>query len=385
MIRVTQAQTARFILQKNSLITGMSDLTQMVRSIGGLPDDHALTAYLAAYARLTTFKPADLLNTLYQSGRLATGIFMRSQPYVVSETDFVTFYAATARQRRQNLNAEFRLWGVENRDIEQIGEAIIAAVGMQPATDKAIIEQLPAEMVREVSQTSRGGRVSTTTTAALALRWLVVEGRLALGRERGKLHDWRNTEFVYAPLTYWHPGIDLGEAQDEASAQAEVVRTYLAAFGPATEADISFWTGFGKSETARAVSTLSSETVMTLIEGLPGMTLLLKAQAEVLSATEIDAAVVNVLPADDPFITAHRASRQRYFDDPSLQRQVFDNQGGAKPTIIVNGRIVGTWDEPTEESFGMLDWRLLTRVDATVEPLIEAEIERVEKFFAASS
>jgi hypothetical protein len=196
--------------------------------------------------------------------------------------------------------------------------------------------------------------------------------------------DWHEERLTYARFAHLYPGLHLAETPGEAAAQKWLVRAYLATFGPATEADISFWTGFGKSETARAVSALSSETTMTQVEGIPGMTLLLKEQAEALQATEpFSAPVVNVLPADDPFTTAHRASRSRYFSDPALDRQVFGSKGGAKPTIVVNGQIVGTWDEPSEESFGMIDWRLLTGVEATVEPLIEEEIERVENFLAA--
>ncbi len=383
MIRTTQAQAAHFVLNKNALITGATDLPLLVKSLGGLIAEPRLTPFLSAYARLGRFKPNDLLTALYLSGRLMSSPLLRGQQYIIPEEDFVTFYAATARQRKQQFNAEFRLWDIENEAVEQVAEAIMAAVGSEPMTAAAIAETIPAEMNRELTQTSRGGRVSRTTTVELALRWLVAEGRLYAGRDGGAAGDWRTPTVVYAPLRRWHASLNLANLPDEAAAQTQVVRTYLAAFGPATEADISFWTGFGKSETARAVNALSGETTLTMVEGIPGMTLLLTEQAEALQATEpFITSVVNVLPADDPLTTAHRASRARYFSDPSLQRQVFNSKGHAKPTILVNGQIVGTWDMPTEESFGMIDWRLLLAVEAKVEPVIEAEIERVEKFLA---
>lgn len=380
MIRTTQAQATHFILQKNYLCVKATELSQLINTLGGLPGAPLLSPFLAAYARLPHFKPADLLTGLAQNGDLIRGNLMRNQHYIVTAEKFTHFYAATARQRKQSLNAEFRLWGVDNSDIERLGEAIMGIIGNQPLTSQSIAEQLAPEARRELTQTSRGGQVSVTSNVDLALRWLAANGQLCAGREQGML-DWRAEEMVYAPLRYWQPGIDLTDLPDEAQAQAEVTRAYLAAFGPATEADISFWSGFGKSETARAVSALSSEMTMTLVEGIPGMTLLLKEQAQALQATEpFSVPVVKALPANDPFTTAHRASRSRYFSDPSLQRQVFDSKGGAKPVIVVNGQIVGVWDEPNQESFGMIDWRLLASVEAKIEPLIEAEIERVEKF-----
>lgn len=381
MIRTTQTQAAHFILNKNALVADTPDVTHLVKALGGLPGEPPLTPFLAAYARRQRFKPGDLLAALYLSGRLIQSPLMRGQSYIVAEEDFLTFYAATARQRKQQFNAEFRLWSIDNEEIEGVGAAIVEVVEADPSSAEAIAEHLPAAMQRTLTQTSRGGRVSETTPMALALRWLVANGQLTARRAQGSSGDWRSTAMVYAPLRHWHAGLNLAEAPEEAEAQAQVVRRYLAAFGPATEADISFWTGFGKSETARAVNTLSDETAMTLVEGIPGMTLLLSEQAEALQTTEpFTTSLVNILPADDPFTIAHRASRSRYFSDASLQRQVFNSHGNAQPTIMVNGQIVGIWDEPNEESFGMIDWRLLVAVEAKVEPVIEAGIEQLEKF-----
>jgi hypothetical protein len=182
---------------------------------------------------------------------------------------------------------------------------------------------------------------------------------------------------TYAPLPTWYPGLDLTTAPSEAEAQAALVQAYLAAFGPVTEADISFWTGFGKSETARAVNALASKTTLTLVEGIPGMLLLLKEQAEALQATQPPSPpIVNILPDDDSFVTAHRASRARYFADQKLQRHVFNSSGAAQPTIVVNGQIVGTWEWADHQ----LTWRLLAEIDPTFLPLIQAEIERVGAF-----
>jgi hypothetical protein len=90
--------------------------------------------------------------------------------------------------------------------------------------------------------------------------------------------------------------------------------------------------------------------------------------------------IVNALPTDDPFTTAHRASRSRYFSDQKLQRQVFSSSGAAKPTLMVNGQVTGVWAWQPDGAPPHLSWQLLAPVDPAIVPLIEAELAEVAVF-----
>ena len=378
MIRVTLAQATHFILAKNHLAEPTADLVRLVGALGGVPADPPATPFFALFARLKNFTPSDLI-TAHQKRLLARTMLMRGHRYFVPIEAFSTFQAATARQRRQNLNSEFRLWDIKNSEIEQLGQAILAVVDDQPRAAEVISNQLSPDVIRDLTQTSRGGRVSQTTNVALALRWLTANGQLYALPDPALATDWRRDEVLYTRSNVWSPETDLIDAPDEAPAQAAVVRAYLTAFGPASEADISFWTGFGKSETARAISALSAETTLTLVEGIPGITLLLKSQADALQAVAAPAEpVINILPADDPFLAAHRASRARYFADQKLQRQIFNSAGAAKPTIVIDGQVVGVWD--VDPQTNQISWRLLAKVNRGLESLIEDKVEHLERF-----
>jgi hypothetical protein len=213
---------------------------------------------------------------------------------------------------------------------------------------------------------------------ALVLRWLAARGVLGARPSDPDATPLQSAPpLIYAPLSYWYPDLNLSATPGEAEAQAALTHAYLAAFGPATEADISFWTGFGKSETARAVNALAAKTTLTLVESIPGMLLMLKEQAEALSATHPPSEpLINVLPADDPYTIAHRASRSRYLADQKLQRHVFSSTGAAQPVIVVNGQIAGVWEQQDQQ----LTWRLLAEVDPALLPLFQAELEHVAAF-----
>jgi hypothetical protein len=51
---------------------------------------------------------------------------------------------------------------------------------------------------------------------------------------------------------------------------------------------------------------------------------------------------VNLLPVLDPYIMGYE-ERERYLD-PEYYDNVFDFNGNAAPTILIDGRVVGVWD-----------------------------------------
>jgi hypothetical protein len=380
VIRATLTQTNIHILQKNFLLgKNVPSLVDYVGQLAGLPGDEPTAPFLTTRARRSNFSADELLTELYDRRSLIKTPLMRNVDYVVRTAQVIALHSATARQRNQAFNAQFRLWGVDsNEDIENLGPAILEVMDDQPLTAAAIVERLPANLIQELSQTSRGGRVSRTDNVSLALRWLVGQGALAVSNQAT---DWRQETRLYARFGDLYPGLDLTDAPGEAEAQKELVRAYLAVFGPATEADISFWTGFGKSETARATAGLSAETSLAMVDGIPGTLLMLRSQVDGLRSAQIPAEpVVNIVPANDPYVTACRASRSRYFENAQLQRQIFNSTGAARPAILVNGQVGGSWSWSAAEGQDIVTWRLFDEVEPAVESAIVAEIEAMATF-----
>lgn len=63
--------------------------------------------------------------------------------------------------------------------------------------------------------------------------------------------SWRSNRLAYAAWADWLPDLD-PLAMDELSAQRELVRRYVAAYGPVDLEDVRWWTGWTKAATVAA-------------------------------------------------------------------------------------------------------------------------------------
>ena len=179
------------------------------------------------------------------------------------------------------------------------------------------------------------------------------------GRPRG---TWISSQYRWAPLESWLAG---GlEEWDVEAAQVELARRWLAAFGPATPADLRWWTGWTAGVTKRALAAL--ETAEVDLDGEPGI--VLGDDLEPVAAPE---PWVALLPGLDPTVLGW--TRRGWYLGPH-RPLLFDSAGNAGPTVWCDGRIVGGWGQPVG---GEVAVRLLEDVGAEARAAVEAEAERL--------
>ncbi len=166
------------------------------------------------------------------------------------------------------------------------------------------------------------------------------QGLLMRGRsDKG----WKSNTHTYYLFSDYFPGMDLN-AVDPAQARETTVRQYLAAYGPATVKDISWWSGFTMTEVRRILQTLARETAEVEIPELKGSYVML-ADGRSRPGSAFDPPsqpVVNLLPALDPYLMGYK-ERERYLDNQHYNL-VFDRSGNSTSTILVEGRVAGVWD-----------------------------------------
>ncbi len=174
-----------------------------------------------------------------------------------------------------------------------------------------------------------------TTEVPLGPRLLTLlgaEGRVVRAGNRGHWRQARPTWGVTEQV--------LGEPVtplDSHDGYRELVRRWLATFGPGTEADIVWWLGATKTVVRRALAELDA-TQVSLDAGDVGWVLPDDVEPPADPDEEPWAALLPVL---DP--TTMGWKQRDFYLDPDDKAYLFDTNGNAGTTAWWNGRIVGCW------------------------------------------
>jgi Winged helix DNA-binding domain len=123
---------------------------------------------------------------------------------------------------------------------------------------------------------------------------------------------------------------------DVAAARVELVRRYLAAFGPATRADLADWSGLRVRDFVPALDALEP---LRRFRDEDGRELLDLARAPLPPADTPSPA--RLLPKWDSLLLGH-ADRRRVMTDEH-RRIVIGKNGDVAQTFLVDGMVAGTW------------------------------------------
>jgi hypothetical protein len=186
-----------------------------------------------------------------------------------------------------------------------------------------------------------------------ALVYASAVGLVCRGPDRG-----RHASFVL--LDDWLPGSPAGPDGDDAL--AELARRYFAAYSPATTADFAAWS---RLAAARAVALIRDELSPAEVDGRPGYRL---GEVEPQRGTRL-------LPAFDNYLIGYQ-DRSAILA-PDLHPEVY--QGGMiRPTIVVDGQVVGTWS--MQRAKGTVTLAPFAALSATQRRGVSAEVEDLSRF-----
>ncbi|MFI1408979.1 winged helix DNA-binding domain-containing protein [Streptomyces sp. NPDC020707] len=325
---------------------------EVAASLVALHGTDPASVYLAVGARLTDAAGAGTVSAmeraLYEDRTLIRMHGMRHTVFVFPTGLVPVVHASTglavAARARAALIEDMALAGAPDAEwlaeVETSALAALARYGEATAAELARAEPRLRERFTYAAGKSYEG---VHTVSSRLLRVLGVEGRVVRGRPLG---SWTSTQFRWAVAP---PCAELPVAE----AQAELIRRWLAACGPATEADLRWWTGWKAGDVRRALSAVEAVTVSVD----EGVAYVLPEAVEPVAAVEPWAAL---LPGLDP--TAMGWRERDWYCPPGLRPTLFDRSGNIGPTVWWNGRIVGGWAQRPD---GEIAWRLLDSGDAT--------------------
>jgi hypothetical protein len=162
------------------------------------------------------------------------------------------------------------------------------------------------------------------------LGYLAQTGVLCLGpTDAGQQQFVLVAEWVAA-----HPG------KARSAALGELALRYFTGHGPATVRDLARWAGLPLGDARAGLATVRPELAAIEVDGVEYQ--LAPETADLLAAVREEARGVYLLPGFDEFLLGY-ADRSAVLDPQFADRIVPGGNGMFRPTVVSDGRIVGTW------------------------------------------
>jgi hypothetical protein len=329
------------------------------------------TVYLSLWARTTDPTLEAVQRALYVDRLVLRMLAMRRTMFVVPSDEVAIFHAAATglvRTERKRGAQLVSMLGVSNPAawLKKAEKAALAALEKRgEATAQELAADVPA-LARKVRLNWGKKYEGEIAMGSRVLFLLALDGKIVRAQPRG---SWVSSQYRWAPMDSW-----LGRAVPEmpvARAQVEVIRRWLARFGPGTEGDIRWWTGWTAREVRAALATIGA--VEVDMDGQRGYVL-----PDDLETTPKPKPWVALLPPLDPTTMGWR-ERDWYLG--AHKNHLFDRNGNAGPTIWVNGRIAGGW---AMRATGDVVTRLLEDVGKKAARAVDAEAARLTKWIGAA-
>jgi winged helix DNA-binding protein len=348
-----------------------NDVETIAGDVVGLHATDPATVYLGSRARASGVDVAAVEGALYDDRSLVRMLGMRRTMFVVP-VDLAALVAAActsdiaATERRRFVQmlegaGVARDGGRWLRRVEQATLDALEARGEAVAADLSsdvpdLRTKIPfGEGKKWAGEMGVSGRV---------LVLLAAEGRVVRGRPRG---SWVSTQYVWSPMARW-----LGEdlpAMHATAARTELVRRWLYSYGPATRADIKWWTGWTMAAVTRALEDLD----VTEVDADVGPAVLLSDDLDPVKPVK---QWVAFLPSLDSTVMGWK-ERTWYLGEHG--RALFDRNGNAGATVWWDGRIAGGWAQRTD---GTIAFRLLEDIGREGAAAVAIEAGRLESWLA---
>ena len=285
---------------------------RLVEHLAGLQAQAPFPPYYGLWSRLDGFRPDDLAELI--TGRQVVRIaLMRGTIHLVSARDCLTFRPLLQPVLEQGLR------GLLTRELKGVDTQALAVTG------RALVEEKPrtfSELGELLSATWPDHPANWLAQGVRALVPLVqVPPRAVWGRAGQSLHT---------SAEAW-----LGLPLDDAPSLDDLFERYLAAFGPATVADVQAWSGLTR---LREVAERLRPRLRTFRDPAGGELFDLPDAPRPSPDTD---APVRLVAEFDNLILSH-ADRSRIIGEAARQR-IFTRNGIFPGTVLAGGFVAGMW------------------------------------------
>ncbi|MBO0782557.1 MAG: AlkZ family DNA glycosylase [Ktedonobacteraceae bacterium] len=306
---LNRATLARQLLLERASLTPLAAIKQLA----GMQGQLANPPYIGLWSRLQSFRKSDLTELLERLEVVRTSM-MRRTLHLTTAEDYLHFRPALAALHTRHLESFFAQLQIDGLTRERLLAEIQDFLREKPRTNVELRARL-AELIPQM-----GERLLYVVRASLPLIQVFPGGAWGVGG---------SPAYAPAPLLLGRSFVPSAEGL------RTLIRSYLAAFGPASIKDLQIWSGLSRLQPA--FETLRPELVTFRDEqdrklfDLPGAPL----------PSRHTPAPVRFIPDFDNLVLAH-ADRQRVIPD-HYRPYVFPGNSMVLPTFLIDGFVSGVW------------------------------------------
>jgi hypothetical protein len=339
------ARQAAFRLSRSRLTARVpqGSLVEVARQIGGLHAQVMSSADLSLWTRIRGHRPDDLPRALWDERTLVKTWLMRGTLHLVPAED-LPVYCAALDSRGEYTDGWLRYFDLTARDMERLIDVIGESLD-EPRSRRELAGAVKARLGTGMAKHLGSGWGGFLKPAAR-------RGVLCFGPSEGQT------------VTFVRPDAWLAEWRkvEPEEAQAELLRRFLAAYGPASRNEFEEWARGGSGRRLRPAWELIAD---ELAEVEPKRFVLAR-DVQTLERARASR-VVRLLPAFDPFLLP-RQTRPYLVRSQEEYGRIYRPQGWITPVVLQGGRAVAVWP-----------WkRRGKKLEVTIEPLqpLPAAVER---------
>ncbi len=348
----------RYILSKQHLSedSKIDDIIQITKDIGGLHATSVTTPYLSLLARTNSFAKENLREELYLKKSLAKVTFVRKTMFILPKNLLPVAFTAVQRNAKILTDQHLKYLKLTQMEYKSAAKRILNILKNRGLT----LKELKTE-------------IDTIPTLMYIVRMMCFQGLLIKGAPKS---GWKSSLHTYYPFGEYYPDLDM-TTLDEKEAQLFVIKEYITNFGPVTESDITWWTGFPKSRVRELLKEIQDKLSTLNISGLEGQFFVLSSQANTIKALQTqNLKTLNILPCLDPYLMGYK-NRDRYVDQ-NIYSHVYDLSGNATTTILHEGKVIGIWDFDAP----LFKYFLFYNLGSEIMDNLKAEAEKIGRFIS---
>lgn len=350
----------KFIIHKHHLTpkSKIDDIIQITDDICGLHSTELTTSYLSLFERTNNFKKENLEKELFVKKSLGRIRGMRRTLFIQTRKMIPIVYTATFKLIEKNFVKYMEFHKISLSEYNKVSKEILNLLKGKELSASEIRKELNSKL-----------------NIPAIIQLMCNNGLLIRGQP---INDWKDRRNKYSKFSNYFPDMEL-TIENKSLAIRILLENYLRCYGPATENDLSWWTGLTKTEIRKTLSKIEMELNNIKIFSIQGTFILFKSDIELIrNLANYDKPSLSLLPRLDPYPMGYK-ERERYINSKNYN-EMFDRSGNATSAIFLDGEAVGVWDiedkpEPT------IKYYLFHSIEKDLINELHSKAKKIGKFY----